>query len=299
MNRDTWPNFFIVGAAKAGTTSLYAYLREHPQVFMSRVKEPHFFSKVNPLPEQRHIVTSITSESKYLDLFRDANGLKAIGEASPSYLWTKEAPQRIRETIPKARIIILLRDPIDRAYSHYLMDVREGFQRLPFHEAITQDFKKKEKGWGVSHLYIDLGLYYHQVNRYFAVFPREQVLVLKFDNLTRDSRGLLLKVAQFLGIDTLPINHISVERAHNPYASPKNRFVQQVLGSPSIRTVSTIMFPRVLRHWVRDKMLLRRQGKPTLDPRAKSFLQEIYYPDIQNLEKLVGEDLSSLRTVWE
>lgn len=298
MTNVIWPNVFIVGAAKAGTTSLYAYLKQHPQVFMSPVKEPHFFSKVQPQKEQSHIVKSITNESKYLSLFRDAGGFKAIGEASPSYLWSTQAPYRIREKVPNARIIVILRDPVDRAYSHYLMDVRGGYQKLPFYEAIRQDYDKAQKGWGVSHLYVELGLYHEQLRRYLGVFPPSQLLVLMFQDLRTDCGGLLLNVARFLNIDAKPIESIMIKKVHNPYASPRTESARWVLGSRCVRRMSATVFPRVLRLWVRDRLLLKSVEKPLLDPRARAFLKDIYRPEIEKLEYLLGKELSGLRMVW-
>ena len=128
---DILPNFFIVGAPRAGTTSLYRYLRRHPQVFMPAVKEPHFFANINPDPDQRHLFPAM-DEGQYVRLFRGALHYRAIGEASPSYLVTKGAAERIKARVPNAKIIMLLRDPTERAFSHYLMDIRDGLQSLPF-----------------------------------------------------------------------------------------------------------------------------------------------------------------------
>src|SRR5262249_9136446 len=118
---EIWPNFFIVGAAKAGTTSLHALLRAHPEVFMSMPKEPHHFCQVEPPHELPWHFESHTDPARYLKLFRGAHGFKAIGEGSTSSMWHPEVPARIRQRVPHARILIALRDPIQRAYSHYLM----------------------------------------------------------------------------------------------------------------------------------------------------------------------------------
>jgi Sulfotransferase family len=110
------PNFFVVGAAKSGTTSIYRYLRQHPDVYMPIVKELHWFSRLEPNPRQGF--HPITSEEEYLSLFEGWRGERAIGEASPSYLWDPKAPERIQRSVPSAKILILLREPVDRAFSH-------------------------------------------------------------------------------------------------------------------------------------------------------------------------------------
>src|SRR5262249_54680506 len=120
----SWPNFLIVGAANSGTTSLYTYLNQHPEVFLPALKEPHYFSQIHPAYEQRYLRTYVRDERTYLGLFRKSTGYRAVGEASTSYLSEPEAPSRIYSVAPKTKIIIILRDPVERAHSHYLMDVR-------------------------------------------------------------------------------------------------------------------------------------------------------------------------------
>ncbi len=146
-------------------------------------KEPCFFSPLRPFTEMAFPHPWVSDQAAYLKLFAKGAGCRAIGEASVSYLWDRGAPARIRAAIPDARIVISLRDPIERAYSHYLKDVREGWQGLPFYEALLEDWERPEKGWGVSHLYTELGLYHRQVKRYLDTFGPEQVLILLFDDL--------------------------------------------------------------------------------------------------------------------
>ncbi len=293
-----FPNLFIVGAAKAGTTSLYAYLKQHPQIYMSPVKEPHFFSRVNPRREQRHIVQAIREREAYLALFEGAEGYPVAGEASPSYLWDKEAPYRIREAVPDARIVILLRDPIDRAYSHYLMDVREGIQALPFYEALVKDYQSREKGWGISHLYVELGLYYEQVKRYIETFEKDRLLILMFEDLRRDPRMVVRKVIDFLDLDAEPLDRLDTNRAFNQYAAPRSLLSLRIMRSPLIRSLARVAMPRSVRGYIRDNLLLKRGPKPPLDEEARRFLREIYEPDVRELEKLLDIDSSVLRKVW-
>src|SRR5690242_20423490 len=103
---EIWPNFFLVGAAKAGTTSIYTYLSQHPDVFFPVIKEPHFFTQVHSTPQLRFLIEAITKRSAYLRLYANADGHKVIGDASPSYLWHPEVPQRIRAQVPQANVAI-------------------------------------------------------------------------------------------------------------------------------------------------------------------------------------------------
>lgn len=283
------PNLFIVGAAKAGTTSLYHYLRQHPDIFMSPVKEPHFFSQVRPDPAQRTFMTIVSDEQAYAELFREATDERFVGEASPSYLWDTETPGRIRESSPDARIIILLREPVSRAHSHYLMDVREGRQWLSFYDALKTDYARQRKGWGISHLYVELGQYCEQVSRYLQHFGPERVLVLFFEALAGDPRATLEDVLGFLGTDLTALDGIHYDKL-NPYAAPRSNLSRRVLGTNRWRGLRQRL-PDWLKRFARSRLLLRQEEKPQLDARAVAFLQEIYEPDRTCLEDLLQRPL--------
>ncbi|MFH2124850.1 MAG: sulfotransferase [Pseudomonadota bacterium] len=219
------PNFFIIGTPKAGTTALQTMLSNHPDVFMSPLKEPHYFStdfKVEefapdyrrnhlcdltdylkaPLLKKIHLAHTPTWE-QYSELYRDAGGHKAIGEASSGYLYSTEAAKNIYNKIPSARIIMILRDPVDRAYSHFSMDKASGrVQTSSFVAAVERDFQIPSKAWGGKHLYVELGLYYEQVRRYLEVFPSSQIKIIFYDDWVQDNKKVLDEVCKFLEIRT-------------------------------------------------------------------------------------------------
>ena len=197
-------NFFVIGAAKCGTTTLYARLRSHPEVFLSPMKEPNYYSrrdidpskfspafKANtrldhgaylklgdPLPERQ--VGFIETQEEYARLFRGANEKhRIVGECSTSYLWSKSAPQAIAAAHPSAKIVVSLRDPIDRIYSHYLMARKYGFVSGSVVEAVKKDMAHPDPSWGRSELFLELSMYEAQLNRWRACFPPEQLLVLE------------------------------------------------------------------------------------------------------------------------
>lgn len=287
-----FPNFFIVGSAKAGTTSLYHYLRQHPEVFMSPVKEPHYFSQVAPDPELRFIYAhkSVRDEASYQKLFRDASQARAIGEASTSYLWDEKTPARIKAAVPAAKIIIMLREPAARAHSHYLNDVREGIEKRPFLQALKEDYARTRKGWGISHLYVELGLYAEQVRRYLASFSEHNVLVLFFEEFSADTKSILRKVWDFLHLEAPPNGHEEYRTAHNAYAAPRSLAAQAILGTPVLRAMGRSL-PKSLRQLGRDRILLRQEKKPAFDPPARDFLYEIYEPDRARLAEVMKRHL--------
>ena len=197
-------NFFVIGAAKCGTTTLYARLRSHPEVFLSPMKEPNYYSRKDidpsrfsrafrantrldhgaylklgdPLPERQ--VGFIETQEEYARLFRGANEKhRIVGECSTSYLWSKSAPQVLAAAHPSAKIVVSLRDPIDRIYSHYLMARKYGFVSGSVVEAVKKDMAHPDPSWGRSELFLELSMYEAQLNRWRACFPPEQLLVLE------------------------------------------------------------------------------------------------------------------------
>lgn len=293
-----WPNFFVVGAAKSGTTSLYAGLRQHPDVFMCYPKEPHFFGRVKPAQELRWHFDAYTRRSRYLSLFAKGRGMRAVGEASTSYLWHPRVPARIRRQVPEARIIISLRDPVERAYSHYLMHVREGVQRLPLYEALQQDLQRSNPRWGISHFYVEKGRYAAQVKRYFQVFGPERVKTVLFDDLKRDPKLTLLEIAEFLGLDPRPMAGIDSTTGRNPYMAPRGRWAQRLTGSTLTRVLGETVVPRSVGLFIYRRFLLKSAAKPPMDPRARQLLVRIYQPEIDELEELLGRELPQLRRSW-
>jgi sulfotransferase family protein len=289
------PNFFIVGAAKAGTTSLYAYLSQHPEVYMSTLKEPHYFSSFVVRPEFDNFMPIIRDAGVYQELFLGSEGHKAVGDASPSYLCDAGAAVRIRSAIPHAKIIISLRNPVHRAYSHYLMDYRQGRETRPFRDALEADLARSEKGWGVSFQYVELGLYAEQVERYLKAFGHSKVLVILFEDLIRDTAVVMQQVALFLGIDPNGYPESTFDRAHNPFEVSRGPFVRSVLRSRPIRVWSKRWIPQKLRTAVRNRFLFTSGLKPRLDEKSRRFLIERFAPDLQRLERLLERDLDALR----
>lgn len=289
------PNFFIVGAAKAGTTSLNAYLSQHPEVFMSAVKEPHYFSTFEVKPEFDNFIGVIRDSSAYQNLFLGSAGYKAIGEASPSYLCDAAAATRISSAIPNAKTIISLRNPVRRAYSHYLMEFHRGRETLPFRDALEADQSRKEKGWGVSFQYVELGLYADQVERYLESFGRERVLIILFEDLVREAEAVMQGVARFLEIDPARFPESAFDRAHNSFEASRGAFARAVLRNRPIRILSKRWISHRFRTAVRNRVLFKNSDKPVLDRDIRQWLAECFAADVRRLERLLGRDLSALR----
>jgi sulfotransferase family protein len=291
--RPRWPNLFLVGAAKAGTTSLYAALARHPEIYMSPMKEPHFFSRIQPAARWEAFFPHVSDEEEYLALFGGAADEPVVGEASTSYLWDREAAGRISRAVPQAKILIVLRDPVDRAYSHYRNDVREGMERRTFLEALEAERRNGAGGWGASSLYIDCGRYAGQVARYLDRFEG-RVMALFFEDFVDDQAGVIAGVHEFLGVQ--PASGGPGERM-NPGSQPRNRLSGAVLASGRLRAVVRFTVPRGARARLRSA-LLREAPTPPMEPAARGLLVEAYRPEIAPLERLLGRPVP-WRARWE
>ncbi|MCE5393501.1 MAG: sulfotransferase [Acidithiobacillus sp.] len=298
MADSQWPNLYIVGAVKSGTTSLYAYLKNHPEIFFPEMKEPHFFTHPKPSAEQRHYIRYTATEREYLRLYARAGHYRYRGDASPSYLWAPHAAAEIARYSPHAQILIILRDPVERAYSQYLMDFNEGVIDLPFWDALQRDWQRPDKGWGVSQLYVELGLYSEQIARYFRSFGRDRVQVMLLEHLHTQPLQVLRKISAALQIDPSPFRKVNLQVAHNHYAQPRGNWARRLAAHPVSRTIGEKFFPSQWGEYIWRQIFLRPQKKPLMDPHAKEWLMTIYEPELLRLEELLGRPLPELRRSW-
>jgi hypothetical protein len=271
---------------------------------MSPLKEPHFFSNLRPAENRQHLFTWVSDQEEYLRLFQPATNYPAVGEASTSYLWSDQAPERIFHQIPDARMIVLLRDPIERAYSHFLLDVRDGRQRLSFYEALVEDYNKIEKGWFVSNLYIELGYYYQQLSRYYRYFDPTRMLIVFFDDFITETTNILKQISQFLEIDNHPLSSNRVNAAQNPYAKVRSSIAQELILLSRNRYLNAPyqlykkITPQPIKDLIRLRILRNKDQKPEMDVHAVEFLRQKYTPEIDDLEILLNLDLQVLRRSW-
>jgi hypothetical protein len=276
------------------------YLKQHPEIFMSSVKEPHFFSfdeesKMTKGPGDP-IHTAITNFDEYQALFDNASNENAIGEASTSYLYRPEAPERIHAMLPDVKLIAILRNPADRAFSAYMHVVRDHREKAKdFEEALTFEENRKAANWEPIWHFTSVGHYYEQLKRYYDLFTPEQIRVYLYEDLNQNQSGLLADIYQFLGVDP-SFSPGSVAR-YNASGQVKNKTMLKaskwLFSKPNpIRWISRKVIPESARlnfaTWVR-RSNLKRQSIP---PKVKRQLQESYRDEIKQLDKLIGRDLS-------
>jgi hypothetical protein len=286
------PTFFIAGVPKAGTTSLHSYLGEHPEIFMSAVKEPHYFSwEDDGWPRW-----AVREREAYEALFAAARPGQQRGESSTWTLYSEGAPRRIAEAVPRARIIALLRDPSDRAFSNWAFNFGLGYDPIePFETALAAEPGRIERGSAWHHHYTAAGFYYEQVRRYLEVFDRGQVLIMLFEELREDTHAAVERAYEFLGVD--PSFRPDIEAVHNPTYVPRSRRLHNFLWRSSpVKSALKKALPFGLNTFFGKQLRTRnRTASPKLAPETRHRLNELFRDDVSKLSELLGRDLSK---VW-
>ena len=297
------PNFFLIGAAKCGTTSVAGYLDQHPDVFVSKPKEPNFFSFqpdskpscIGPVdPEQLYellLKYSVTSPRAYHDLFAEAAGKFAVGEASVRYLYEALTAERIAAYAPDARLIVMLRDPVERLHSHYHMNVRQHIEPLSLADAIEAEDQRVEAGWGWDWHYRRVGYYAAQLKVYHRHFDPEQILVLFQADLRQDPQATMRAIFEHLGVATDFEPNFS-RRALVGH-TPRWRVLRNVIRNENIvKTVAKTIVPQPIRKsfvsWSEQK---NRQAIPKMKPQLREKLTHYFVDDRRQLEELLGRAL--------
>ncbi len=297
------PNFLVIGAAKSGTSALYAYLRQHPQVFGSEIKEPGFFAYEGTTAQFAGPRASegerqrITDLERYQALFRGVGEAKAVGEASSIYLYSKAAPKCIHHYVPDVKLIALLRNPVDRAYSGYRYSIRDGKEPLgSFEEALAAEADRIAANWHPIWHHKSLGFYAQQLKRYLQLFPRTQLRVYTYDGFQANPVEVIQDVCRFLGIDSGFVPDVRVR--HNISGTPRSRLVHSFLAHPSpMKDAFKPLLPRVVRHQLRRarSVIMERnivsQG-PRMAAETRCSLIQMFRDDILELETLIDQDLS-------
>ncbi|MEO0767921.1 MAG: sulfotransferase, partial [Cyanobacteria bacterium J06649_4] len=260
---DFLPDFLILGAPKAGTTSLYHYLSQHPQIFMSANKEPHFFAFEGHLPTFRGPgdekawlnACSVVELEAYQQLFAPAELGQKRGEASTMYLYLEESCDRIHHYIPQVKLIAFLRNPVDRAYSHFKHMRRDGREwEKDFGTALEKETERIEQGWSPAWHYFQVGRYYNQIQRYLDKFGPEQVRIYLYDDLLESSQTIYRDLFEFIGVD--PNWEMDTSKRHNTTAVVrKNKALHDFLMKPNaVKSVLRQLIPAHIRKPLSAKM---------------------------------------------
>jgi hypothetical protein len=300
------PDFLIIGAAKSGTTSLYHYLDQHPDVFFSSgIKEPGYFCFAdrpyrliaNGLPDLWK--TAVTSLDEYLDLFRDAPPHAVVGEATPEYLLLPDPTianlaKVYGDDLTRVRFIAVLRNPIDRIWSNYWMMVRDGYENQTFEVATDPGTiaGRLDRGWHPCYDYRGFGTYGRQLGAYLERLDRNQFRVVLFEELARDPATVCRELFDFLGVDASLTPDVSVR--HNVSGRLKYpRLHHALFGRDTApKRLARLLFPTATLQRVKARVIGWNINKVPMRPEQRLGLAALYEEDIHRLGSVLGRDLS-------
>ena len=281
----TLPNFLVIGAHKGASTSLRAYLGAHPDVFVAPALEPSFFAlegqeRFRPdgsytRPDMEQSGATYTLE-EYEALFAGVTSEHAIGEKSPAYLTNKDAPFRIKRLIPDVRLIAVLRNPVERAFSHYLMDVRSGHENLTFAEAVGAELERQPMKTGFVRHYVRSGKYANRIEQYLSLFGPQQIHIYLYEDLLCDMAATMREIYEYLGVDPAFTPDLTVR--HNARPAPVHN---RGLGS---RLCS---FGRAI-----TRREVPSPAPSAIPVTARQELVSFYREDIVRLQALIDRDLT-------
>ncbi len=289
-------NFLCVGAQKAGTTTLHDILKQHPDIYLPDIKETKFFAD--------HEKFNRGLEYYKNEFYSDSRGKKVIGEIDPEYMYFDYVPERIYKTLGKdVKLIFMLRNPASRAFSHYLMSLRRGYETLSFEDAIkneserikVDDTNKKWLSKRNNFSYIDRGYYAKQIERYLKFFPKENMHFILFeDEFLKHKEETLNDIYKFLGIKSGVDLELNLKS--NPATEPKFIWLRDVFRKEStIKNLIKVFIPKQMREHIRN-YFEKINSKPVTQKLDKELKKEIlhkyYLEEIKTLELIINKDLS-------
>ena len=297
----TLPNFLIVGAEKCGTTSLYRYLKQHPDIYLPSKKELHYFAyediKENARdPGGQSVLThACATREEYESYYRGIGTPLAIGEVSPSYFCFSHVSERIRSELGAPKIIIMLRDPIQKAHSQYMHLVRDNREHLPLFEALMAEDQRIEAGWGPLWRYTESCLYSARVSKYIELFGEDRVKIGIFEELVEDPQAFVKDLLAFLGVASEV--GIDTSRAYNKSGRARSRLLADFLAKPNpVTTAARRWVPEQARTRIKDLMLNLNTGrKDAIDDRSRAYLRERFANDVRELAQILHRRLNWLR----
>jgi hypothetical protein len=293
------PNLIIAGEAKAGTTALHAYLGQHPEVFMCRPKEPRYFAFrdrrpdfAGPMDEEWFNRTTVYARDDYYRLFEASGDKSVIGEASPIYMHIPGCAAAIAEELPQTKLIILLRNPAELAFSAYQHMVRKGGEQQDFERALEEEPGRAGRNWAWHWRYSQLGFVADNIEAFRKYFPREQVFFIKYDDFHDDNSAVLRHICEFLDISgDFPFRKTRA----NVNARPRVDWMREFAMNRDhwLKQIFRPLLPYQLRRGLINavRRINMREVKVKIDSRTKARLTEMYAEDIRRCEELTGLDL--------
>ena len=301
MNNDSrLPNLFMVGAAKSGTLSMWHYLTQHPEIYRSPMKEPHYFSLpffkwplTGPGDERFNQTLPQRDLAVYKAYYKEADGYRYILDASPSYLYYQQSAERIREACPDAKILIMLRNPVDRAFSAYTFRRSQQWEKLSFKEALAMEDERIQSNYHYIWHYKRGSLYYEAVKHYLEVFGRENVKVVLLDDVKKDLQQTMNGIFEFLQLQPVSVKEGVMNRSGEIKHEKVYGVISSVIKSQGfLKRLIQRLTSKDFRRMVSRRIFYLFIRKATMDAEIRRELQNYYREDILKLQALLGRDLS-------
>lgn len=299
--RTDLPDFIIIGAPKAGTTSLHRYLATHPQIYMTPDKEPRYMAHPDVRPTYRGGTARKYNREvtwrfdEYRRLFAGRRDELVAGEASPLYMWSPVAAETIHRLVPEAKLVAILRDPVSRAYSHFFHNRRLGREPLAdFGAALAAERERVEYGWIPTVHYRGRGRYGEQLTRYLELFPRDRLIVFLQEDLSRRPAEMMAELCRFLGVDD-NFEFDTTKRHNVTDGVPKRIWLSRLFAEQSrLKDAARKVVPVAVRNALFERFYHSNfEKRPPLDPAIRRMLRDEFRDDILVLQDLIGRDLSA------
>lgn len=294
MKKTNIPDFVIVGAAKAGTTALHHILSQHTNIKMPKIKETNYFANLptklfGPGDMEISLKTVVREWGHYLSLFDGANSSQLCGEASPSYLFYTDSAQRIKDANADAKIIIMLRNPIDRAFSLYQHKVRDLREKFSFEEALEMEESRELEGWEWSWLYKKSGLYAAQVNTYVNTFAPDKLMVVLYEDFKTNGEEEVKRILKFLSVESsIQVNMVR----SNVSGNSRSKMLQRMLWSDNyLKSFVKMTMPHTLRARIKDGINNMNTVKGDMNLSTRRSLQKYFKDDVEKLEVILNRNL--------
>jgi hypothetical protein len=292
------PNFLVAGAAKSGTTSLTYYLEQHPDVYMARPKECHFLLTDGRAPGFSGPGDEVANNSYVTDLdaygamFSGVGDETAVGEASVFYLYRPESFRRALELDPAMRVVVILRDPVERAFSAYTHLVRWDRETLSFGDALDAEPSRVQRNWEYCWHYVAVSRYLPQLQRLFEIVPRSQVKILLQEELSGDPSRTMSGVFSFLGVDDDFSAATSLRL--NASGAPRSRALHRLIKASEQRWNKPLkrVVPRRLGVWAKESLRNLNLRRLEMAPEDRARLHATFSPEVDRLQDLLGRDLT-------
>ncbi len=292
------PQFIVAGTARAGTTSLNSYLIQHPEIFLPIVKEPCFFTFAGEKIDYKNgkFAFAITDIDDYSKLYKKAQPSQITGDISTPYLYIYDRTirniKKFHNDPESLKVIIVLRNPVDRAYSQFLWRVRDGREDLSFEDAIAAESERMKLNYSFDYFYFDRGKYYEQVKAYIENF--KSVKIVLFDDLKKNTNETLAEICEFLGVDK---DFVFAKRTElNSSFLPKSALLNRLLTMESktkFKFLSKV--PESVKSTIKEQFMRlnsKKQKNPEMNEQTRVRLKTLYKDDLMKLQKLIARDLS-------